>query len=325
MSKSVVVIGGGTGTFVTLTGLKKYKLNISAVIAMTDSGGSTGKLRDQLGVLPSGDLRQALVALSESEQIWRDLFLYRFDSGDLEGHNLGNIFISALEKITGSLEKSVDIATKILSVKGQVIPVTYQKADLCVRLVDNTFVVGETHIDEPTQFENRAKIQKAFLQPRVKVNPSVITAFKSADLIVIGPGDLYTSIIPNFLVKGVKESFHKSKAKKVYVLNLTTKHGQTTDYRASDHIADLEKYIGKNVLNYVLLNTVKPSKKALDWYSKKKESLVEDDITDLGYKVVRQDLINFTEYKKSSSDRLIRSLIRHDSTKLAKALVNLLN
>jgi uncharacterized cofD-like protein len=325
MRKKVVVIGGGTGTFVALSGLKKYDLHISAIIAMTDSGGSTGKLRDQLGVLPPGDLRQALVALSDSEKVWRDLFLYRFENGDLEGHNFGNIFISALEKVSGSLSKSVEIATKILDVKGKVVPVTYQKAELCVRLVDQSFVIGETHIDEPTRFEKRSKIEKAFLQPKVKVNPEVLKVISNADLVVIGPGDLYTSIIPNFLVDRVAASVKKSKAKKVYVLNLSTKRGQTTNYKATDHILDLEKYIGKHVLDYVVLNTTAPSKKALSWYLKKKESVVVDDLINTPFKVIRADLINTTEYKKSKSDKLIRSLIRHDSDKLAKQLVKLLD
>ena len=325
MKKKVVVVGGGTGTFVVLSGLKQYDLDICAVIAMTDSGGSTGKLRDQLGVLPPGDLRQALVALSASEDIWRDLFLYRFENGDLDGHNFGNIFISALEKITGSIEKSINIATKILDVKGKIIPVTFQKSDLCIRLVDKTFIVGETHIDEPTQFENRSKIQKAFLQPKVLINPEVLRVFKEADLIVIGPGDLYTSIIPNFLVDGVSQAFQQSKAKKVYVLNLTTKLGQTTNYTATDHITDLEKYIGKNILDYVLVNNKQPTQNALDWYLKKKEMVVEDNIKNSNFSVIRKDLISTTVYKKSKSDKLVRSLIRHNSNKLAKELLKLLN
>lgn len=324
MKKNIVVVGGGTGTFVALTGLKKYKLNISAVITMADSGGSTGKLRDQLGVLPAGDLRQALVALSDSEQIWRDLFLYRFDTGDLEGHNFGNIFISCLEKITGSLEQSVKLATKILDVKGRVIPVTYEKTDLCVKLVDNSFVIGETHIDELTRYENRPKIQKAFLQPKVQANPNVVEVFKNADLIVIGPGDLYTSIIPNFLVDGVAKELKKSKAKKVYVLNLTTKRGQTTDYKATEHILDLEKYIGKDVLDFVIINNKQPLKRALEWYKTKEENLVLDDIIDSHYKIIRKNLISTAEYKNSKGDKTVRSLIRHDSNKLAKAIIGLL-
>jgi len=325
MKKNVVVIGGGTGTFVALTGLKNYPINISAVITMADSGGSTGKLRDQLGVLPPGDLRQALVALSSSEQIWRDLFLYRFENGDLEGHNFGNIFISALEKVTGSLEKSVEIATKILDSKGKVVPVTFQKTDLCVQLEDNTFIIGETHIDEPTKFEKRPKILKAFLQPKVKANPNVFKAIENADLIVIGPGDLYTSIIPNFLVSGVADSLKKSKATKVYVLNLSTKRGQTTNYTATDHVNDLEKYIGKNILDYVLVNNAKPSTTALAWYLKKKESIVQDDFKDTKYKVIKKNLISTSEYKKSKADKVVRSLIRHDPVKLAKAIMGLLN
>src|SRR3989338_4379707 len=164
--KNIVVIGGGTGTFVALTGLKIFPVHLSAVITMMGSGGSTGRLRDQVGVLPPGDLRQALVALSRSDKLWRDLFLYRFENGDLKGHNFGNIFISALEKVTGSLEQAIDVATMILDSQGDVIPVTFTKAELCVELTDGRKIEGETRIDEPGDQEVRTPIKRAYLNPQ---------------------------------------------------------------------------------------------------------------------------------------------------------------
>src|SRR3989344_4242384 len=203
--KRVVVIGGGTGTFVALTGLKKYPVHLSAIITMMDSGGSTGRLRDQLGVLPPGDLRQALVALAESDKLWRDLFLYRFVNGDLKGDNFGNIFISALEKVTGSIEAAVECAGMILDTRGDAIPVTFTDSQLCVELADGRIIKGETHIDEPEELDIRPRITRAYLEPNAQANQQAITALQKADLIVIGPGDLYTSIIPNLLVDGIKK------------------------------------------------------------------------------------------------------------------------
>lgn len=322
--KKIVVIGGGTGTFVTLTGLKSYPVELSAIVTMMDSGGSTGRLRDQLGVLPPGDLRQALVALSRADKIWRDLFVYRFENGDLGGHNFGNLFISALEKITGNIGDAVDLAGVILQTEGKAIPVTFDKADLVVELIDGRKIKGETHIDEPEEVEKRAGIAKAYLIPEAKANKEALKAIREADAIVIGPGDLYTSIVPNLLVKGITLAIKKSKAKKIFVMNLMTKYGQTTDYTAKDHLNDLKKYLPGKV-DAVLVNKEKPSKKALGWYLKSKEVMVEDDLNhNIKPKVVRRDLISEALIEKGKSDKLRRSLIRHDPQKLARSLYSLL-
>lgn len=321
--KRIVVIGGGTGTFVALTGLKKYPVYLSAIVTMMDSGGSTGRLRDQLGVLPPGDLRQALVALSRSDKLWRDLFLYRFENGDLKGHNFGNIFISALEKVTGSLEQAIDVATMILDAQGDVIPVTYTKAELCVELTDGRKIEGETHIDEPTEQEVRTPIKRAYLNRKAKPNPLAVQAISEANLIVIGPGDLYTSIIPNLLVTGIADAIAASKAKKVFVMNLMTKFGQTTDFTANGHLADLAKYINGSI-DTVLVNTKLPDKEALSWYEASHESVVEDNINTTSLQVIRADLLDVTIIKKSHVDTLKRSLIRHHPGKLARQLIALL-
>ncbi|KKT10983.1 MAG: hypothetical protein UV89_C0018G0012 [candidate division WWE3 bacterium GW2011_GWB2_43_22] len=188
----VVVVGGGTGTFVALSGLREYSLNLNAVVTMMDSGGSTGRLKDQLGVLPPGDVRQALVALSESRDIWRKLFTYRFDTGDLQGHNFGNIFISALEKITGSNQEAINLAAGILQTSGGVYPITFSKSTLCAKYSDGSVIEGE-HAIESVQKEHAA-ITEVYLSPPALMNLEAKRIFERADYIVLGPGDIYTSI-----------------------------------------------------------------------------------------------------------------------------------
>ena len=322
--KKVVVIGGGTGTYVALKGLKNYPLKLSAIVTTMDSGGSTGRLRDQLGVLPPGDLRQALVALSSSEKIWRDLFTYRFNNGDLDGHNFGNIFLSALEKITGSMDRSIRLAAHILDSKGEVIPVSLKKAELCVELADGKIIEGEKHIDNPKGFESRAVIKRAFLKPNVFANKKAIESIENANLVLFGPGDLYTSIIPNLIVSGIKEALKKSKSLKVFAVNLMTKYGQTTNYTAKDHIKDLEKYLGRNVLNCVIINSRVPNKDILDWYKFQNEVLVKNDIKGKRLNVLRCDLLSQVVIRRDPSDKTKRSLIRHDPKKLAKCVYSLL-
>src|ERR1035437_8639171 len=235
--------------FVVLSGLKKYNVELAAIITMMDSGGSSGKLRDELGVLPPGDVRQCLVALAKSSKLLREMFNYRFDEGGLKGHTFGNIFLSTLTTTTGSMKMAIEEVGKILRIQGRVIPVTYNKSDLCIELEDGSIIEGETHIDEVESREQRARIIRAFLKPEAKANPDAIEAIKDADAIIIGPGDLYTSIIPNLLVKGIQPAIKASKGKKIYVLNLMTKYGQTTRHTAKDHVKDLEQYVGDDQLD----------------------------------------------------------------------------
>jgi uncharacterized cofD-like protein len=323
----VVTIGGGTGSYTSLRGLKKYPIHLSAIVNMIDDGGSSGRLRDELGVLPPGDVRQCLVALSESSKLLRELFNYRFDVGELRGHSFGNIFLSTLEKQTGSMKKAISEVGKILNIKGKVVPVTFdKKSKLCVDLRDGKTIEGETHIDEVEKKEHRSEIVRAYLKPFARLNEDARTVIKSADYIVIGPGDLYTSILPNILVKGMPSVIKKSKAKKIYVLNLMTKVGQTTNYKASDHIKALEKYLGRGVIDYVLINSKKPKKSVLSWYMQYEEQPVEDDL-DYGipkYKIIRKDLLKDIVIKQDSSDARRRSIIRHDSDKLALHIFELI-
>ncbi|MEK7595398.1 MAG: gluconeogenesis factor YvcK family protein [Patescibacteria group bacterium] len=322
--KKVVVIGGGTGTYTVLTGLKNYNLDISAVVSMMDSGGSTGRLRDQLGVLPPGDLRQCLVALSEAPDLWRKLFLYRFESGDLLGHNFGNIFITALEKIAKDYDEVLEHASFILGTKGKVLPVTLDKAHLCVEYEDGEIVKGEGLIDKAQKTNSR--IRKAYLDPGAQLALPAKKALEEADFIIFGPGDLYTSVIPNIITKGFGDTLLKSEAKLIYIVNLVTKKGQTTDYKASDHVLDIERYLGKKI-NFILINDSQIPKFATEYYEKDDEKVVENDLEKLelqGRFQIRGDFLSDFKFEKSPVDKSVRSLLRHDPHKLAASLISIM-
>lgn len=310
--KKIVVIGGGTGVYTVLSGLKKFPYQLTAVLTMADDGGSSGVLREEFGILPPGDIRRALVALSTSSPILAKLFTYRFKNGEgLKGHSFGNLFLTALERITGDFSKAIAEAAKILGIKGKILPVTLDKTRLFARLENDYLVVGETNIDIP-KHDPKLAIKEIFLNPPARANKEVIQEIKKADAIVIGPGDLYSSILPNFLVKGIKEAIKKSKAKKIYVLNIMTKYGETNNFKASDFIKTIEKYLGKGVLDYVIINTQKPKAKYLKKYKKEKAEFVVFDKE------------NFTKEKKYEiiTARLLRkgSLLRHDPEKLAQVI-----
>jgi len=205
--KKITVIGGGTGTFVVLSGLKDYELDLSVVVSMMDSGGSTGKLRDQLGVLPPGDLRQCLVALSDAPILWRKLFLYRFETGDFKGHNFGNLFLAALEKVSTSYDEAIQSASYVLKTKGKVFPVTHDKLHLAAEYENGKIVTGEGLIDE--NHAESSRIKRAYLTPSGTANVKAVEAIENSDYIIVGPGDLYTSIIPVLLVEGIGEHFQR--------------------------------------------------------------------------------------------------------------------
>ncbi len=320
--KKVTVIGGGTGTFVVLSGLKNYPLDLSVVVSMMDSGGSTGRLRDQLGILPPGDLRQCLVALSDAPILWRKLFLYRFEKGDLEGHNFGNIFLAALEKVSNSYDEAIETVSYVLKTKGKVIPVTHDKLHLVAEYENGNKVTGEGLIDE--NHTEKSRIKKAYLKPQGKANPKATKSIEDSDFIVIGPGDLYTSIIPVLLVNGIKEAMKKSKAKIIYIMNLMTKSGQTTSYKATDHLKDLKLYLERQP-DYVLINNGNISSDILASYQRYNEVKVENNLNKNGYKIVEKGLIDDKKIEKNTADILYRSILRHDSEKVAKILVDIFN
>lgn len=328
--KKIVVIGGGTGTFTVLSGLKKYPwLDLAVIVSMTDSGGSNRVIRDEFGLLPTSDLRQCMVALAseDSNELLRKLFTYRYQQGTgISGMTFGNLFMAALTDILGSQEEAITKTCEILNVQGQIIPVTYTDCHLVARYENGQQVLGEHAIDEPKGDLGKYRIVELEVFPPAKANPKALKALAEADLIILGPGDLYTSIICNLVVDGIAKALVRSQAKKVYVLNLMTKFGQTYAFTAQDHVREIIKYLGRKGLDYVLVNQQsKLPGKILKRYQEEKAALVKDDLKeDLSFKVIRADLISPRLYKKPKSDKLVRSLIRHDSVKLAKAIVSLL-
>lgn len=324
--KNIVCIGGGTGTFVTLSGLKSYPYNLSAIVTMSDSGGSNKRIRDEFGLLPTSDIRQCLIALSAEKGrtgILRKLFMYRFEKGEgISGMTFGNLFMAALSDISGSQEDAIKQTSKVLRINGTVIPVSYTDTNLFATYENGQTVPEEHLIDEP-EHDGTLRITNLYLKPKAEANPEALEAIKKADLIVLGPGDLYTSLLPNLLVQEVGEAIQKSSAKKVYVLNLMTKWGQTYNYSALDHIHVLEKYIGKS-LDYVLVNSALFPQSILKKYKDMKEYPVVDDLPQKAYyRVIRKPIIGQAIVEKNSSDALVRSLIRHDSDRLAEELTKL--
>lgn len=325
--KNIVTIGGGTGSFTLLSGLKKYPVNISAIVSMADDGGSTGRLRDELGVLPPGDIRQCLVALSNSSDTLRELMNYRFENGGLEGHNFGNILLSALEKIKGNFSLGVKEAINILGVKGQVIPVSEDKMNLCIKLKDNQILKGENQLDHNKDIRKYG-IKKVYLNPKARANKDALEAIKNADVIVIGPGDHYGSIVPNLLVEGVGEAIRKSKAKVIYNCNLTNKKGQTENFDLDKYAKEINDYIGGERIDFVIFAFNKPPRSLEEKYEKRegKNSIVrlKDEIgVDRSYRVVRANILNDSLIKENKKDKIsdTRSFIRHDSDKLAKVIL----
>ncbi len=323
----VVCIGGGTGTFVALKGLKLHPCWLSGIVTMSDSGGSNKRLRDEFGLLPTSDIRQCFVALADENGgrgLMRQLFMYRFDKGTgISGMTFGNLFMAALTDILGSQREAIQQTGKVLKIRGTVLPVSYSDTNLMAQYEDGSVVTEEHFIDEPVH-DGKMKIVRVWLKPEAHVNPDAVKAIMEADMIVVGPGDLYTSVIPNLLVKGISEAIRTSKAKKVYVMNLMTKWGQTYNFKASDHLAPLESYI-KKPFDYVVVNTAPLSKIALALYAKNFEYPVEDDLPNgAGYTIIRGDVAGAQMVHKAKTDELVRSLIRHDSEKLAATLMKLL-
>ncbi len=318
-SKKIVVIGGGTGNFVVLRGLKKYPVDLTAIVSMADDGGSTGILRDELGVLPPGDVRQCLVALSNSSRLMRSLMNYRFEQGGLGGHSFGNLLLSALEKVTGSFERAVEEAGKILYINGKVIPVTMNQVRLKMLLNNRKVLEGEREVYLSQEIDKG--YNTIYLEPYPKVNPRVIEEIASADLVVLGPGGLHTSLIPSLLVEGVSEAICNSDAKKVFVLNLMNRKGQTTGFKTSHYLKELVRFLGKDVFDHILINVEKPPKELIDVYANEGE-LVENDLDD--ERVLPANMLGIVAaaYK---SDLLKRNLIRHDSKKLAQELMKIVD
>jgi uncharacterized cofD-like protein len=314
--KKIVVIGGGTGTFTVLSGLKRYPVNLTAVVAMSDSGGSTGILRDELGVLPPGDVARCLVALSRQDVLMRALMDYRFDNGKLKGHRFGNLLLSALEKVTGRFDRAVEKASDILRTNGRVIPSTLDKVDLMAG-VGKRIVRGEEKI-QLTKLNGSLK--RLWLEPAGRANPQALKAIREADVIVIGPGGFYTGVVTNLLVRGIPEAIRRSKAKKIFVCNLMTKMEHTRDYSVADYTHALEKYLGGPV-DIVVYNNKQPKADVLKRYAREGDSLTSwRNLPDR--ELIGGDLLSHkaTKFQKVGTPSKEASLVRHDQTKLAKLI-----
>lgn len=322
--KKIVTIGGGTGSFTLLSGLKQYQYDITAIVTMADDGGSTGKLRDELGVLPPGDVRQCLVALSHSSEELRALMNYRFENGGLEGHNFGNIFLSALEKLNGNFSDGVAEAIRILNVSGNVVPVSEGDMRLKIRLNDGRIVVGEKELDDNDDIRTTG-VHDVQLAKSVRANPAAISAIEKAHFIIIGPGDHYGSIVPNLLVNGIKTAIKKSRAKVIFIAPLTNKKGLTSGYSVGTYIESIEKMIGNGRINFVVHNATAPHKEIIARYERQegKNSLVQLETSFVHpYKLVTGDLLRKEKITHTRGDALAhtRAFIRHDSEKLARAI-----
>lgn len=323
IKQKIVTIGGGAGSSMVLTGLKKYSSDLSAVVSMADDGGSSGVLRHELGVLPPGDARQCLIALAKGDGILKELFAYRYESGSLAGHTFGNLFLATLEKVAGGFNEAIKLTENILKIKGRVLPVTLNSIKLVAVLNDGQQIVGEGNIYGNTS--GLINLRKIYLKPAAVINPRVKAAIASADKIIICPGDLYSSLIPNFLVKGMPEALKKSRAKIIYIGNLMTKPGHTDGFTLVDYVKRIEKYTGSGAIEYVIYNKERPEKKLLKKYLRPGEALVQPgNFNGLPkIKFLSHNLLSRQITLSGGSQAKFRSIIRHDSDKLAKVIYNI--
>ena len=317
--KKVVVIGGGTGTSVVLSGLKKYEdLEISAIVNMTDDGGSNAIVRDEFGILPLSDLRKSIIALADERynEILRELFIYRFHNGDtFKGHTLGNLLMIAAVDIAGSEEGAVRLLEELFNTKGKIIPVTVDDVKLVARYEDGQRIVGEHLIDEMCEDK---KIESFGLDSIANITKDAQEAILEADYIVIGPGDTFTSVLACIVVDGVAEALQKTSGKLIFVSNLMTKIGQTRGLSHRDIVQIMEEYIGRK-MDSVVVNNGDIDENLIDRYVEDGESLIVDDLIG-DERIIREDIVANTEYVKDKGDNLKRSLVRHDSEKLGKVL-----
>jgi uncharacterized cofD-like protein len=310
----VTVLGGGTGSFTLLQGLRLCDdLEIRSVVTMMDSGGDSGRLRDEFGVLPPGDMRRCLVALSDESAIMRDLFSFRFSEPPLQGRSFGNLFLLALTRVLGSEQSALEAVGRMLKIRGRVIPVTWQHAQLFAELDDGNVVEGEANIDVP-KHDASIGIRRVYLEPRVEANPDALNAIETADFVVLAPGDLYTSTIANLLVGGVAAALARTRAPLVYILNLMTKYGETNGYSASRHVAQIAHYSGR-VPDAVVVHSGSIPPHLVAKYREETAFHVEidaDHLMALGVRTIwSADVMSST------------SLVRHDPRRTADVLLNL--
>ncbi|MDD5432358.1 MAG: uridine diphosphate-N-acetylglucosamine-binding protein YvcK [Candidatus Omnitrophica bacterium] len=309
----IVTVGGGTGLSVLLMGLKEYTSNISAIVTVADDGGSSGRLRQQFDILPPGDIRNCLVALADAPVLMRDLFQFRFDkNSDLAGHSFGNLFITAMTRLTGDFEKAIKETSKVLALRGQVIPSTLSNVNLVALHKDGSKTEGEEKIPKALK-----PIDKVYLNPaNPQATPEAIKVINDAQLIILGPGSLYTSIIPNLLIKEISDAIAASSAIKVYVCNAMTQPGETDGFSASDHIKTLVTHSSPRIIDYCVVNTGEISQEILKRYAEQGSYLVVNDrkkIENMGYRVIEDDF-GIVE----------TDVVRHDPQKLARIVLGLI-
>lgn len=309
----IVVIGGGTGLSIILRGLKKHALNLTAIVTVADDGGSSGILRDELDMLPPGDIRNVIISLANTEPLLESLMQHRFEKGEgLAGHSLGNLLIAAMQEITGDFVLAIKELSRVLAVKGQVLPATLQKVVLVAEMEDGTFIKGESKIPHSGK-----KIKRIHIEPKdVKPLEDAKSAIKEADIIMIGPGSLYTSIIPNLLVNDLKQSILSAKGKKIYISNLMTQPGETDGYDILDHIQAIEKHVGKRFIDCVLVHDDQIPEEIINQYRIEGASPVQVDkelLLKQGYQVIADKLIKYHTY------------LRHDADKVAEIILSLVN
>jgi len=311
LKKNIVIVGGGSGLANLLRGLKDYteNYNITAVVTMSDDGKSTGRLRHDFNVLPPGDIRHCIVALADEEMLYHKIFTYRFPHGrGLKGHNLGNLLFVALEDITGSFKKSIQEISRILNIKGQVFPSTYEDVNLSAKLANGRTVWGESEI---AVAGHRSPIRSISLHPEsAKANQDAVKAIKQADLILIGPGSLYTSIIPNFLLKEICDATEQSKARKIFICNVSTERGETENYTVEDHVKKLVEHAGPKVIDSVLVN----NKIILNTVGKRLgevRNITTKNKEVLGYEVLAADLIDSENPLYHDPYKVIKHIFNH--------------
>lgn len=307
----IVAIGGGTGLASLLRGLKAYTSNLVAVVTVSDDGGSSGRLSKELGVLPPGDVRNCLVALADDESLLGALFRHRFVEGGLEGHSFGNLFLAAMTEVAGDFELAVELSSQILATRGRVLPATLTSTVLCARYVDGSIVQGESAIPM-----KRQRIEQVYLEPSGSVPPDqVLAEIGEADAIVLGPGSLYTSVLPNLLVDGMVDAVLRSPAPKIYACNVMTQPGETDGMSAGDHLDVLLRHTGVPLVDYALVNLAFPASRLTAKYKAEGADPVLADlarIEKMGIEPIGANLISETE------------LVRHDSERLARAIIDLI-
>ena len=309
----VVVIGGGTGLSTMLRGLKYYTSNITAIVTVADDGGGSGELREDLGILPPGDIRNCILALADTEPLMEELLQFRFKEGRLKNQSFGNLFLAAMDGISGNFEEAVQKMSKVLAVTGKVIPVTLDNIVLKAKLKNGMVVEGESNIPEASE-KNKTSIDYVFIEPaNASAVEEAINALKEADAVILGPGSLYTSVIPNLLVKDISSALLKSDALKLYVSNIMTQPGETDNYSVTDHINAIAKHVGKNIIDYVIVNTGVIDKELEDKYSESTSKLVrldEKKLVNKGIGIVKGDFISINS-----------GFVRHNSENLAAILI----